>query len=164
MRRVAPLTRRTPLTARTPLSRARLNTEPRTPPVPSPRRAQRSTGPTGAEREARRIVYARSGGLCELCGHRAESWSHRRASGQGGEWAASNGLHLCGDGVRGCHGWLEAHPLWADAGGWRLVHRDPDPAVTPVWLPGGWVLLADDGGKSSVRGLPAPACYPWRSL
>lgn len=145
----APLAARTPLRRGTPIERAAR--------VPKPRA---KTSPE--EREARRIVYARSRGFCELCGRPAESWSHRRSAGQGGPWNAANGLHLCGDGVRGCHGWLEANPLAADAGGWRLVHRDPDPGETPVWLPGrGWVYLTLDGCHVPAPSVPSPTVFPW---
>lgn len=140
MKRSGPLPRRTPLAQGKPLTRT-VGAN-----VPRPRKTQ-----TAEERNARAVVYARSGGRCELCGRPAESWSHRRAAGQGGKWAPSNGLHLCGDGVRGCHGWLEAHPIDADLMGWRIVHRDPDPALTPVRLPEfGWCLLDDNGGITPV--------------
>lgn len=71
--------------------------------------------------------------------------------------------------------WCEAQPLLADAGGWRLVHRDTDPADVPVWLfggpyPRGWHLLDDDGfltwvdhedtGLPEVPLLPAPRLPP----
>jgi hypothetical protein len=103
------------------------------------------------EARGRAVVYARSAGLCECCGsRRAESWSHRVAKARGGLWAPSDGLHLCGDGVRLCHGWLEAHPTWAGEGGWH-IRRDPRaPAEVPVYLrPAlawpGWYLIDDEG-------------------
>lgn len=103
------------------------------------------------ETQARRIVRARSNGRCELCATtRATNWSHRRARGQGGLWTPSNGLDLCGSGNTGCHGWLEANSKLADAGGWRIVHRNPPPAIVPCWLNTvsggvGWWLLDDSG-------------------
>lgn len=107
--------------------------------------------PAPGEEYARRIVKLRAFGRCEMCGVAATDWSHRRAAGQGGGWRAANGLYLC----RECHSWLEGNPLLADAGGWRLVHRDTDPALVPVWLFGGcyargWHLLDDDGGVAWV--------------
>lgn len=33
----------------------------------------------------------------------------------------ANGVPLCGDGVRGCHGWAERHPRDAALLGWRLA-------------------------------------------
>lgn len=50
---------------------------------------------------ARRIVYARSGGLCEPripdagCRHTGAQWHHRKRRSQGGRWTPSNGLHIC---------------------------------------------------------------------
>lgn len=99
-----------------------------------------------SEDRARRIVRERSHGRCETCGVQGTDWAHRRAAGQGGQWRAANGLLQC----RPCHAWCESQPLLADAGGWRLVHRDSDPALVPVWLfggpyPRGWHLLDDEG-------------------
>lgn len=62
------------------------------------------------ERLARRIVRARSGGRCEArlpgCFGRAHTFHHRLRRSQGGPWTPSNGLDVCGDGTRGCHGKL----------------------------------------------------------
>ena len=117
------------------------------------------------ESRGRRIVYERSGGLCEVTGgHRADSWSHRVAKGRGGLWSPSNGLHVQGSGTTGVHGWLEAHPKWAAEGGWH-IRRDPRPPtevpvflVTPLQSLGAWHLLLDDGSREEVHpddhGLP----------
>jgi hypothetical protein len=69
---------------------------------------------------------------------------------------------LCGDGVRGCHGWATANPSAAQVAGWE-VHGQLDPREVPVWVrhdlcpDGGWVLLLDaahdgddDGGPHLV--------------
>lgn len=124
------------------------------------------------ESRGRRIVRERSGGLCELDGFRpAESWSHRIARSRGGTWAPSNGLATCGDGVRLCHGWLEANPTWAGEGRWhiRRLHQ-ANPLDIPVYLrpldlEPGWFLLDDEGGRWPVDpadyGLPVmPAHFP----
>jgi hypothetical protein len=99
------------------------------------------------ERTARALVYARSEGACERCGHfPGMSWHHRKNKGQGGLWAPSNGLHLCGDGARMCHGWITGHPKASRDLGWA-VSAYADPLVTPVLLAAhGWVLLDDAGG------------------
>lgn len=60
----------------------------------------------------------------------------------------ANGVPLCGDGVRGCHGWAERHPDDAALLGWRL--RPGQEAVGSPWWNrayGGWVawLVEDDG-------------------
>lgn len=53
--------------------------------------------------------------LCARCGRRAESWQHRVSAGRGGPTDLFNCVPLCGDGVRGCHGWAEANPKLAQA-------------------------------------------------
>ena len=99
------------------------------------------------------VVRGRSGGLCEICGVRpGESFSHRLAAGKGGTWRPSNGLRTCGDGTRLCHGWLEAHPIWAGEGGWHVRRNPVDPALQPAYLrpalawPGWWLVTDADPG------------------
>lgn len=106
------------------------------------------------ESSARRIVRARSAGLCEVCGLRwAESMHHRRKTGR--VWASSNLLHVCGDGTVGCHGWIEAHPNEAEQAGWWVRSYDV-PADAPVLVHISWwgsrqrVLLDDLGGYTLV--------------
>lgn len=100
-----------------------------------------------SEQACRAIIYARSQGRCELCGRPGESVHHRNK--QGRVWSPSNTLHLCGDGVLRCHGWIEAHPDMARLLG-LWVPRNMDPTVYPVWMqPTGWPRqfwqLDDDG-------------------
>jgi hypothetical protein len=99
---------------------------------------------TPEERHTRKILRERSGGICEVCGHApAESVHHRKKAGR--EWTPSNTLHTCGDGVRGCHGHIEANPNAAKEQGWWLIPIQV-PARTPVWLAGrGFVFLSDSG-------------------
>lgn len=125
------------------------------------------------EREARRIVRARSVGVCELCGvNAATSWSHRRSRGQGGPWRPANGLDVCGSGTELCHGWLEANPALAAAGGWRLVHDDRDPELVYCYLRPrqawpGWWRLDDDGNlrhgahEAALWDREPPTLPPW---
>ena len=61
-----------------------------------------------------RLPPARDG-VCVRCGKRAESWQHRVSRGRGGPDDLFNCVRLCGDGVRGCHGWAEANPAAAQA-------------------------------------------------
>ena len=103
------------------------------------------------EARARELVAARAGGRCEICrGPAPRTFSHRKPTSLGGLWAPSNGLRACGSGTTGCHGWIEANPVWAEFAGFR-VRSVGDPAVEPVWVwpvlawPG-WVTLDDDGG------------------
>jgi len=95
---------------------------------------------------ARALVYARSNGICEVCGcRRATNWHHRRNASQGGRWAASNGLHVCGSGTTGCHGWITTHPVLAAERG-LTVRSTESPADVPVLHAAyGWVYLLDDG-------------------
>lgn len=127
------------------------------------------------EAAARVLVGARSAGTCELCAvNRATNWSHRKSRGQGGLWRPANGLHLCGSGTTGCHGWLTVNPLLAAAGGWQLLRDSRDPAEVPVWLDSrmfgvGWVLLDDEACATLVHpsdhGLPVrPTLPPWARL
>jgi hypothetical protein len=127
------------------------------------------------EGAARLLVRSRSAGTCELCaGQPATNWSHRKSRGQGGLWAPSNGLDLCGSGTTGCHGWLTHEPLLAAAGGWQLLRDNRDPATVPVWLDSrlagyGWWLLDDQACFTPVHPsdyeLPVrPELPPWARL
>jgi len=53
--------------------------------------------------------------LCVRCGRPAASWHHRLPEGRGGPTDGWNCVPLCGDGTRGCHGWVEHHPAEARA-------------------------------------------------
>lgn len=98
------------------------------------------------EKRAREIVRGRSGDVCERCGSaRATNMHHRKNRSQGGQWLASNLLHLCGSGTTGCHGFIGGHPVVSYEQGW-MVRRVADPAKSPVWLFGwGFVFLTDAG-------------------
>lgn len=105
-----------------------------------------------SEAHARSAVYRRSKGVCEACGNwPSNSWHHRKNRSQGGAWTAVNGLHVCGDGMSGCHGWIGAHPTESYARGW-LVRGSFDPAAIPVRYRGRLVLLDDDGDVTDVEG------------
>lgn len=98
------------------------------------------------ESKARPIVYERSGGICERCGERrANTVHHRKNRSQGGTWDPSNLLHLCGDGVRGCHGVVTNTRREYYGAGW-CVRRDNDPADLAVFYRNRWVFLDDTGG------------------
>lgn len=110
------------------------------------------------EKKTRPIVYARSGGDCELrldgCLGRGHSIHHRRKRSQGGPWSPSNSIHTCGDGSRGCHGVItDTRTEYYDKG-W-LVHSWTDWAPTPVLLHTSkghtYVLLDDEGGFRLVE-------------
>lgn len=156
MKRGGPLQRKTPLTSSKPLPRS--TPLPRTPlarrapqkPAEGLRRAKplSSARPkvTTEERRARKLVRARSGGVCEICGRaRASNFQHRQNRSQSGAWTAENGLDACGTGTTGCHGRIHAFPSVAYERGWS-VRSGHDPADVPVWLAGrGWSFLTPDG-------------------
>lgn len=103
------------------------------------------------EQQARQFVTARSGSRCEICRNSDPlTFSHRKPKSLGGLWTPSNGLRACGSGTTGCHGFIEANPLWAQVGGWR-VGSGQDPAVTLTWVNPvlgwpGWAFLDERGG------------------
>jgi len=114
---------------------------------------KRKPGEAAAEKLARALVRARSGGICEVCGRQpAREFQHRKAQVHGGEYSAVNGLDVCGHGnVSGCHGHIHQNPTAAYEQGWS-VRSGHDPAVRPVWFAGrGLVLLRADGSVSPYR-------------
>ena len=119
-----------------------------------PKRQPRRPRPKNpGEAKTRALLAERSGGWCEASGLvRAQSVHHRRKRSQGGPWTASNCVHVCGDGTRGCHGWAEANPVQAGADGFSLRNGE-DPARTPI-VSGlhGHVLIADDGSIRPAGG------------
>lgn len=126
---------------------------------PFPRRAVPKPEPrvkrakNAGEGRTRQLVAARSGGWCEACGiMRAASVHHRRKRSQGGPWSPSNCVHVCGDGTRGCHGWVEANPNDAAEVGLH-IRAGEVPAEVPL-ISGyhGAVLLDDEGGITPVGG------------
>lgn len=140
MKRGGPLRRKTALSRSSSIPRA--SSEPKRKPVDPDDRV--------AEREAKRVVRERSGGVCEGCGEaRASNFAHRKRQGQGGPWCPSNGLDLCGSGSTGCHGWSHENVTAAEELGWMLRSRQ-DPESEPAVLAGrGRVYLFPDGSVSS---------------
>lgn len=106
------------------------------------------------EADCRARVRHRSAGFCEaaipgVCIGRGESMHHRFKAGQGGRWVPANILHTCGDGTRGCHGWIEANPDDAEQRGMWIKSGD-DPAAVPVLIAWrgiyAWFRLDNAGG------------------
>lgn len=93
----------------------------------------------------RAAIYEAGGQRCIGCGRTNITAQHRTARGRGGTSGAAailiaraaNGLPLCGDGVRGCHGWTESNPEWAVLLGWRVL-SGTDPEHAPFWTRFGW--------------------------
>lgn len=137
--------------------------------TPLRRKTKLSSGPikvsrpkvSPEEKAAKKAVKKRSGGLCEACGEaEAIHWHHRINEGQGGEWAAANGMHVC----LSCHTWIGDFPASAGVLGWHLEpwrDRDglltSDPAKEPLRYRGEWVLLSDDGGPPIPTEIPERA-------
>lgn len=106
------------------------------------------------EEKARNIVRLRANGLCEaaipnVCFGRHDTTHHRRKKRYADtRWVASNLLGVCGDGTRGCHGYIEAHPAWAmEHGLWLRGHEDPRKVSALVrWAYSrSWYFLDDEG-------------------
>lgn len=147
--RTVPLRRRTPL-ART----VRLQARPADP----------------VTRRTRRLVWRRSGGLCEIriseaCQRRegrlrGVSWqySHRVRRRVSPTHGPAGGLAGCPD----CHRWWEelqssrgtdSRRRTAEACGWLIRAESVqarDPASVPVLIDGRWWLLDEDGGREEV--------------
>ncbi|EYT55805.1 hypothetical protein H490_0104020 [Leucobacter sp. UCD-THU] len=79
----------------------------------------------------------------------AGSKHHRKLRSRGVEHAPSNLVCLTGDGTRGEHGWVHAHPREATVLGY-MVHSWDDPREVPIYRLGqfgaglGWYLQDDD--------------------
>lgn len=148
------LTRKSKLVTKT---RIRRNGKPIPPKKPA------KPGAAAQESRARKLVYARSLGMCEIrldgCTQLASDWHHRQNRSQLGKWTASNGLHLC----RNCHAKVtdtKGNRRFYEQRGW-IVRSGLDPATVPVVLwPCGLVYLQDDG--SIVE--PDPLTLPMSSL
>lgn len=105
------------------------------------------------EQECRLIVRARSGlgepdwARCERCGASSPlTCHHRRNRSQGGLWAPSNIIVLCGSGTQKCHGHVTANPAEARSEGWSLQAGD-DPLLVPIMHHAlGMLVLLDDEG------------------
>lgn len=120
----------------------------------------------------REAVYLRSGDRCEVAATNAcrarggwfdgvdgRSLHHRRPRRMGGTRAIdihdpANLLAVCGNGTRGCHGWIESNRLAAKENGWLLgAGADPvsractvrDGRIVLLRLDGYVVLFAADG-------------------
>lgn len=110
---------------------------------------------TGPSRQVRERVLARDGYRCARCGKHIgagpSSIQHRKARGMGGTTdpainSPANLIVLCGDGVRGCHGWVESHREEARAAGWS-VPQWGDPTTVPVTYWDGKYNLDREGDR-----------------
>lgn len=110
-----------------------------------------------SEATCRALVAERSSGLCEVrapgkdalaCRGVQESVHHRRKQSQGGPWSAGNCIGACGHGTMGCHGYIEANPVWARRNGLWL-YAGQHWLLTPARLSwrgiASWYMLDDEG-------------------
>lgn len=110
---------------------------------------------TKAEKDARRLVRQRSGGICEVCGvQRATNFQHRKNRSQGGRWLAANGLDVCGSGTTGCHGFIHANPAKSYEAGWSVKSTGNEVTV-PVKTWHGFVTLDNEGNYLAVAHVDA---------
>lgn len=121
------------------------------------RRARRKGSPrkTGPSQETREAVYERDQYRCARCGRHiatyAASIQHRKPRGMGGTKDPSinspaNLILLCGDGVRGCHGYIEQHREEAKQDGYGVAWWE-DPATIPVRYWDGNTYTLTNGGE-----------------
>lgn len=100
--------------------------------------------------KVRALVRARCDARCERCGQRKPlEMSHRIARGMGGTLLGQDNPALYNGLCHDCHAWVEANPLLAHAGGWK-VDREADVTKVPCHAFYGWVLLDRDGGAHTV--------------
>lgn|GEM_PF-1973501 len=114
--------------------------------------------------QLRLLLFTRSGELCEVRSSRClaapDGWlgrpgllvsvHHRKPQGMGGTSRVDvHELHhllvVCGDGTRGCHGWVESERAEARRRG-LLVEQAVDAAGVPVELSSGRLVLLDPVG------------------
>lgn len=112
---------------------------------------------TGPSQETREAVYERDQYRCARCGRHiatyAASIQHRKPRGMGGTKDPSinspaNLILLCGDGVRGCHGYIEQHREEAKQDGYGVAWWE-DPAAVPVrYWDGNTYTLTNEGERT----------------
>lgn len=97
--------------------------------------------------DANQILYARSGGLCEICGKVPWTERHHRKRRRDGGDRLCNLLALCGED----HRYVTEHPAEARRYGF-IVSAYAEPSVMPVlYRRREWFILDDEGG---LRPLP----------
>lgn len=114
-------------------------------------------------------IYQRAAGRCEVgvteaCrarggwfdGQAGRTVHHRRPRRMGGTTAVdihdpANLLAVCGDGTRGCHGWIESNRLAAKQAGW-LLGAGADPVSRACLLRDGRIVLLQVDGYVTLFG------------
>ncbi len=70
--------------------------------------------------EVRAYVFARERNICRCCRfRRADSMHELRPRSLGGKRSRTNSVAVCGDGVNGCHGFLQRYEIeWSGTAPW----------------------------------------------
>jgi len=98
------------------------------------------------------LVKGRADNRCERCSqYKPLEMSHRIARGMGGSKVGQDNPALYNALCHACHAWVEANPLLAHAGGWK-VDRGADVCTVPCHAFYGWVLLDRQGGARTYNG------------
>jgi hypothetical protein len=133
VKRGGELKRYTPLTAGTPLPRSTIGRN------QGPKMPAKRPKDTGPDKAAVIAVLERDEYACVKCGGAAHgqrgldySIHHRRLRAQGVDNRLPNLVTLCGDGVRGCHGWAHHNRALAEAEG-LIVRSGFDLVQTPIF-------------------------------
>lgn len=152
----SPLVRRTPLARGGQLARVSFSRAPGVFPDPpgNPRASQgisgrrksaRKTASDAAIRAAMPALRDRAGGCCEITGdHLVDGFGHahhRLKRGGPDRDTLANLVFLSPT----AHAWAHAEPALAHRFGW-ILRSWQDPAGTPIYRAGRWVLLDDTGG------------------
>ena len=84
-------------------------------PKPEPRKrikAREKRAKVKTDAEVREYVFMRERNICRVCRKRqAESRHELQFRSQRGKVSKTNCVAVCGDGVRGCHGFLQRHEI-----------------------------------------------------
>lgn len=88
---------------------------------------------------------------------KANSYHHRVKRSQGGGWSPENIVHICGDGVAGCHGWVESHPTVAEQEGFHVRPWNDPGRVAVVYRK---LLLVRLFPSGSIERLARICLYP----
>ena len=108
---------------------------------------------------ARRLIVARSGGVCEGCGVApAAEIHHRLFKSRLGFGNPANGLHVCGFGNNqngSCHGTAHAGYI-GESLGWS-IRSGFDPLLVPIFRrsDSSWWRFDDAGDKEQINALTA---------
>jgi 5-methylcytosine-specific restriction endonuclease McrA len=107
----------------------------------TPRRREAPQGDRAWWEAANQSLFARSGGLCEICAKVPWTERHHRKRRRDGGDRLCNLLALCTE----CHKHVTEHPAEARRYGWIVsVYRDPE-LVPVLWRRREWCTLGDDG-------------------